>query len=59
MINMMLDNLTIAEKPLFGNVWVTKDDGKLKPAAIKVFDIPKGGTEIVNQRINSYAAALK
>ena len=53
MINMMMDDLTI------GNVWVTKDDGKLKPVAIKVFDISKGGTEIVDQRINSYTAALK
>ena len=38
---------------------VTKDDGKQKPAAIKVYDFTKAGTDIVDQRIDIYTCSTK
>ena len=32
---------------------------KKKPAAIKVYDFTKGGRDIVDERVDSYTAAVK
>ena len=39
-------------QPLLGT---TKDDGKVKPALLKLYDFTKGGTDIMDQRIGSYS----
>lgn len=36
----------------------TMDDDKLKPAAIKVYDFTKGGTDICDQRSGSYTVSV-
>ena len=38
-------------RPLLG---VTKDDGKKKPAIIKLYDLTKGGTDEMDQQIGKY-----
>ena len=38
---------------------VTKDDGKKKPAIIKFYDFTKGGTDIMDQRMDSYTTSSK
>ena len=43
-------------RPLQG---VTKDDGKKKPAIIKLYDFTKGGTDVVDQRMGSYSCKMK
>lgn len=43
-------------RPLLG---VTKDDGKVKPAILKLYDHTKGGTDIIDQRIGSYTVKTK
>ena len=43
-------------RPLLG---VTKDDDKVKPAILKLYDCTKGGTDIVDQRIGSYTVESK
>ncbi|XP_041464562.1 piggyBac transposable element-derived protein 1-like [Lytechinus variegatus] len=43
-------------KPILG---VTKDDGKQKPAALKLYDYTKGGTDIVDQRAMNYTCKPK
>ena len=42
--------------PLLG---VTKDDGKQKPAIIKFYDFTKGGTDIMDQRMDTYTTSTK
>lgn len=42
--------------PLLG---VTKDDNQKKPAIYKLYDFTKGGTDIVDQRINFYTVNTK
>jgi hypothetical protein len=43
-------------RPILG---VTKDDGKKKPAIIKLYDFTKGGTDIVDQKIGFYSVKPK
>ena len=43
-------------KPILG---VTKDDGKKKPAICKLYDYTKGGTDIVDQRAQTYTCKVK
>jgi hypothetical protein len=38
---------------------VTRDDGKSKPAMLKLYDFTKGGTDIVDQRMGSYSTNTK
>ena len=38
---------------------VTKDDGKKKPAVLKIYDFTKGGKENVNQRIACFSTNTK
>ena len=38
---------------------VTVDDGKRKPAVLKLYDFTKGGTDIVDQRIGKYSTKSK
>lgn len=38
---------------------VTKDDGKQKPAIYKLYDFTKGGTDIVDQRAESFTCKAK
>ena len=38
---------------------ITKDDGKKKPAIYKLYDFTKGGTDIVDQRAESYTCKAK
>ena len=45
--------------PNLATVGKTKDDGKEKPAAIKVYDFSKGGTDISDQRCGSFTSATK
>ena len=48
--------LLSTQPPLLG---VTKDDGKKKPAIIKFYDFTKGGTDIMDQRMDSYTTSSK
>ena len=41
--------LVLCTIPNLATVGVTRDDGKVKPAAIKVYDFTKGGTDIMDQ----------
>ena len=43
----------------FPNLGVNKDDGKFKPALLKLYDMTKGGTDISDQRIESYTTNTK
>ena len=45
--------------PNLATLGKTKDDEKEKPAAIKVYDFSKGGTDISDQRCGSYTCATK
>ena len=45
--------------PNLATLGKTKDDGKEKPAAIKVYDFSKGGTDISDQRSGSFSCATK
>ena len=38
---------------------VTKDDDKKKPAAYKIYDFTKGGTDIVDQKMSFYSCKTK
>ena len=51
--------LVLSTLPNLSTMGVTKDDGKKKPAAIKVYDFSKGGTDIVDQRLDSLTTATK
>lgn len=42
--------------PILG---ITKDDGVRKPAIYKLYDFTKGGTDIIDQRINFYTVHTK
>jgi len=42
--------------PILGT---TKDDGRAKPALLKLYDFSRGGTDIVDQRISSYSSSSK
>ena len=43
-------------EPILG---VTSDDGKSKPAIIKLYDFSKGGTDIVDQKMGFYTTKTK
>ena len=45
--------------PNLPTVGVTRDDLKSKPCPIKAYDFSKGGTDIVDQRVDVYTAAIK
>ena len=51
--------LVLCTVPNLATLGITRDDGKMKPAAIKVYDFSKGGTDIVDQRVDSYTSATK
>ena len=43
-------------QPLLGT---TKDDGKKKPTLYKLYDFTKGGTDVVDQKVDAYSVKLK
>ena len=51
--------LVLCSVPNLATLGVTSDDGHVKPAAIKVYDFSKGGTDIVDQRVDGYTTATK
>ena len=42
-------------RPLMG---ITRDDGKLKPAIVKFYDLTKGGTDAMDHKISKYSCKL-
>jgi hypothetical protein len=48
--------LSTHSKMVYG---VTTDDGKKKPAIIKLYDFTKGGTDICDQRIENFTVKVK
>ena len=48
--------LSTHSKMIYG---VTTDDGKKKPAIIKLYDFTKGGTDICDQRIENFTVKVK
>ena len=51
--------LILCTIPKLATLGITKDDGKYKPAAFKVYDFSKGGTDIMDQRMGVYTTATK
>ena len=51
--------LLLCTIPHLATLGITKDDGKYKPAAFKVYDFSKGGTDIMDQRMGVYTTATK
>ena len=51
--------LELGTVPYLATLGITREDGKLKPAMLKVYDMSKGGTDISDQRIDSYTCSTK
>ena len=49
--------IVLSSQPVFPGV--TKDGGKKKPQIIKFYDFSKGGTDIVDQRMDKFSTATK
>ena len=51
--------VVLSTVPNLATLGQTKDDHKEKPAAIKVYDFSKGGTDIMDQRMGSFTTSTK
>ena len=51
--------LLMCTVPNLAILGITRDDDKKKPAAFKVYDFTKGGTDIMDQRMDVYTTATK
>ena len=55
----MKNILVLSTIPELPSVGVTRDDGKFKSALLKVYDFTKGGTDICDQRKDTYTCNMK
>ena len=55
----MKNILALSTIPNLPSLGVTRDDGKVKSALLKTYDMTKGGTDICDQRKDSYTSNTK
>ena len=51
--------LLLCTVPNLAILGITRDECKIKPASFKVYDFTKGGTDIMDQRMDVYTTATK